>query len=187
MTSTFLFLMMIMTGPSDAIENIPHEFLVGIKAEMRQFAIENQINDSSTIYEYEPWDLHTELRGYWDNYQELKDTPRIEDYGNRFIIRETSLINKCLGFNRRFETVIEEKLLWEQDRASFYVEILKEIKACREMWYSIDTINDINYAGGAAKRKAYQYLKKHISQEDWDNEFYYPPEVPIWRFYEEKR
>ncbi len=193
MTSTFLFLMMIMMGPSEAIDKIPKDYLISIKLEMRQFAKEQQIMDMKIVYEYEDWDFHNELHGYWENFQELKDVPRLEDFNNRFgiidnsqILQGGTVISKALVFNTNFRKFIENKKNWEIDRVDFYTTILQENEACRQDWYKIDTINETFYAGDAMKRRAYRDLKKKISKEDWENPHYFPPETPVWRFYEKK-
>lgn len=176
-----------MTGPVEDIEKIPRDYLASIKLEMREFAKEQQISDMKIIYEYEDWNYHEELRGYWDNFQEFKDVPRIEDFNNRFSNLYQDAITRSLAFNRQFEKMLEKKIIWEADRADFYTTILTENNECKQIWYKIETINETYYSGDAMKRRAYRDLKKKISKEDWENPHYFPPVVPDWRFYEGKK
>ncbi len=191
MTSTFLFLMMLMNGPATVIDDLSNEQIFAMKNEMREFAKNLQINDSNVYYDnHYPYGMDddyykNELIGYWENYQLLKNTPRLEEYGRRFQYQNLKAVEAALRFNKEFEKELTKKLDWELDRAPFYQLVLDENAQCREIWNKIMLLTcEEDYYGEGLKRRTYLQLKKLIDEKDWLNPDYIPPEVPIWRFYE---
>jgi len=179
--AAFSFLSAEDIATEDLIDSIPLSHIPRMKIALREVSQEEQLLDKR-----ETWvcgndaTLTFSLEVLRQRYQDLKDAPKVED--SYYWVPDEEVCQNCVNFNRAFHNDLQQKMIWEMDRATFYQIVLEENDELYEKWIclrgmSIKTsyINETRY-----------YLKKYkklATKEEWENKTI-PPEVPIWRFYE---
>lgn len=127
-------------------------------------------------------DFDADLNLLRKRYIELKDAPRLSDCK---LLPDRKTVNDLITFNRAFRKHLEEKLVWEQDRADVYNEAIRETDVCYRQWDAMrDAQCDFYYV---TVRRAALLKAKELWGKDAKGEYNYlrteyPPYVPDWRF-----
>lgn len=107
----------------------------------------------------------------------LRHAPKLWE-ANR--LPERRIINELISFNRDFKKHLEERLIWENDRADVITIAIKDCEKCYRVWDAIrDARSDFQYV--SFRRLALLKLKGMIGDEDFmiGN---MPEYVPEWAF-----
>ena len=170
----------LLTAPVGTPEQTPPEDRwTAMRDAVHQTAVAWEIMDSretryvmATRDDFEP-DLNL-LR---KRYAELADAPKLSDC-HRLPDRRT--VNELIKFNRAFRKHLEERQVWESDRADVLHEAMQETDRLYRQWDAIrDAQCDFYYV--TVRRAALKKLREALGADAF-NAGRMPPYVPEWRF-----
>lgn len=122
-------------------------------------------------------DFQADLDILRKRYHELKDAPMLVDCHR---LPDRKLSNDLIKFNRQFRTHLEERVVWEADRADLIDEAIKETDRCYRDWDAIrDAQCEFYYC--SVRRAALKKYRDSIGEEAY-NQGKFPSYVPEWRF-----
>lgn len=111
-------------------------------------------------------------------YQELKDAPKVGDH-ERFGV-DRKQVNELIRFNRAYLKHLEERLVWEQDRADIITTVIGETNQLYRAWDALrDAKCDFYYV--TVRRHALIKLQNMVGKEAYITGVM-PDYVPVWRF-----
>jgi hypothetical protein len=108
---------------------------------------------------------------------DLIDAPRVEDAD---WLPPIDIINELIRFNRAHRAYLEDRQLWESDRATLYGDVIDETDRLYRVWDSArEAKGECYYI--TVRRQALRALKGRIGSDDYAAGIL-PPAVPEWRF-----
>ncbi|MCS6865664.1 MAG: hypothetical protein RMJ56_06465 [Gemmataceae bacterium] len=150
-----------------------------LRAALQQVAINWEILDErETRYLLcQREDFIADLNLLRTRYRELADAPRLAEC-QRLPDRQT--VNELIRFNRAYRKHLEEREVWELDRADVLSEALRETDRLYRQWDAIrDAQCDFYYV--TVRRAALKRLRDAIGEEAFATGRM-PPYVPLWAF-----
>lgn len=122
-------------------------------------------------------DFETDLNLLRNRYTELADAPKLADC-HRLPDRHT--VNDLIRFNRAFRKHLEQREIWEADRADLFQEAMRETDRFYHQWDAVrDAQCDFYYV--TVRRTALKKLRDAIGADAFAAGAM-PPYVPEWRF-----
>ncbi|HEY1186246.1 MAG TPA: hypothetical protein VGE74_01255 [Gemmata sp.] len=122
-------------------------------------------------------DFETDLNLLRKRHADLADAPKLADC-HRLPDRRT--VNELIRFNRAFRKHLEQRELWETDRADLYQEVMRETDRFYQQWDAVrDAQCDFYYV--TVRRAALKKLRDSIGADAFAAGAM-PPYVPEWRF-----
>ncbi len=182
--SDLLLAATLLTAPVGTPEQTPSdERWPAIRDAIHKTAIEWEIMDTrETRYLMAAReDFETDLNLLRARYTELADAPRLVDC---LRLPERDLINDLIKFNRSYRKYLENRLMWESDRADLLHNAIQETDRLYRQWDAIrDAQCDFYYV--TVRRTALKRLRDSIGPEAFSVGTM-PPYVPDWRFVDAK-
>src|SRR5262249_49510289 len=107
----------------------------------------------------------------------LKDAPALSQVK---LLPDRDLVNEAIRFNRAYRKHLEERLIWETDKAESIQNAIIETQTSYQVWSLIqDAKCDFYFV--TVRRQAMQRLREMLPEGDFDIGKM-PPFVPYWRF-----
>jgi hypothetical protein len=196
-----LWLLMILSGPQDAIQHIPKETLLEYRDEFIKCAIQLEIlpkhylniklsettyySDEEGQYVVGPPERQCldELNLIYENNENLKNVPLTNDIHIKLQVDE-DICRKYQKFNRDLRKFLEKKKDWEKDREFFYILCMNECDMYENIWRYIQNIQseDKFY-----RRHYWKSLANVVGRESLIDNSPLPECGPIWRLYKMER
>ncbi len=179
-TSDLVLAAAMLTAPVGTPEITPHPDRFKIVCEaVHKTAINWEIMDEreSRYMLANADDFQGDLDILRTRYEALKDAPKIAD-AQRFPDRCT--ISHLIKFNREYKKYLEERLLFESDRADVIEEAIQETDACYRQWDSLQDAQCPFYYL-THRRMMLKKFRDYIGEEAFATG-QVPPYVPEWRF-----
>jgi hypothetical protein len=108
---------------------------------------------------------------------ELAEAPRLSE-SDRLPSRQT--VADYIRFNRAYRKHLENRLVWEPDRASVIGDAIRETERLYKLWDAMrDATCDFHYV--TVRRLALKKLRDMMGSDGY-NSGEMPPYVPEWRF-----
>jgi hypothetical protein len=122
-------------------------------------------------------DFETDLNLLRKRHAELADAPKLADC-HRLPDRRT--VNERIKFNRAFRKHLEEREVWEPDRADLFYQAMQETDRFYRQWDAVrDAQCDFYYV--TVRRAALKKLQESLGDDAFAAGAM-PPYVPEWRF-----
>lgn len=122
--------------------------------------------------------FETDLNFVRKRFQELKDSPLVEEADIRFPSR--GIILSRINLNREYRVYLENRMIWEQDRADLLKVAIDETIRAGEIWQAMyDAKADYNWV--SVRRLAISRFRHLVGKKLWESGIV-PDYVPIWRF-----
>lgn len=181
MSPSDLFLAaMLLSAPVGTVEQVPSaERWPTIQAALHQTAINWEILDArETRYVLaKPEDFQEDLDFLRKRRLDFENTPKVAE-SDRLPNRQ--YINDCIRFNRAYRKNLENRLVWEPDRADILNEAIQETERFYKIWDAMrDAKCEFHYI--TVRRLALSKLEDLLGTETF-NSGELPPYVPEWRF-----
>jgi len=178
--SDLFFAVTLLSAPVGTPEQVPHpERWAVVQTAVQKIAIDWEILDPrETRYVLaQPEDYQIDLDFLRRRRAELADAPKLTDADR---LPERRLLNDFIQFNRAYRKTLENRLIWEADRADIIGEVLRETDRLHTMWDAMrESKCDYHYV--TYRRLALKKLKDGLGAEVYASGEL-PPYVPEWRF-----
>ena len=170
----------LLTAPVGTPENAPPaERWPAVRDAIHQTAVAWEIMDPREVRyvlaqreDFEP-DLDLLRKRFID----LSDAPKLIDC-KRLPDRRT--VNDLIKFNRSYKKHLEQRQMWEADRAGLFHQVIDETDRLYRQWDSVrDAQCDFYYV--TVRRAALKRLRDELGEEAFAGGKM-PPYVPEWRF-----
>lgn len=122
-------------------------------------------------------DFEADLNVLRQRYADLADAPRIADCQR---LPDRRVVNELIRFNRAYRKYLEDRQVWESDRADLFHVTLQETDRLYKQWDAVrDAQCDFYYV--TVRRAALKRLKDAIGADAFATG-QMPHYVPDWRF-----
>lgn len=122
-------------------------------------------------------DFEADLNLLRKRYTDLADAPRLDDARR---LPDRRIVNELIRFNRAFRKNLEERQVWESDRADVFSVAIQETDRLYRQWDAArDAQCDFYYV--TVRRAALKKLRDAIGEEAFATG-HIPHHVPDWRF-----
>lgn len=110
-------------------------------------------------------------------YVDLADAPRLQDI---VFLPNNDVLSNGIKANREFNKTLEQRALWEQDRASLISVVIKENNQLYRVW---DKARDSHcgFYYVTIRRAAMKQLKEMVGDDVFYGREDFPPYLPEWR------
>jgi hypothetical protein len=170
----------LLTAPVDTPEQAPtEENWVAVRDAIHKIAIDWEIMDSreSRYLLASRDDFAADLNLLRKRFADLADAPKLAEC-HRLPDRHT--VNELIKFNRAYRKHLEERQVWELDRADLFHNAIQETDRLHRQWDAIrDAQCEFYYV--TVRRAALKKLREGIGAEAFVTG-QMPQFVPAWRF-----
>lgn len=181
MSASDLFLAtVLLSAPVGTPEQVPAaDHWSVVQAALQETAINWEILDprESRYVLAKPEDFQADLDFLRKRRAELADAPKVAD---SLRLPDRRLMDEFIQFNRAYKRHLENRLVWEADRAEAIGEVVRETERLYRLWDATREAKcDFHYV--TYRRLALKKLKDGLGETAYvAGEL--PPYVPDWRF-----